>query len=128
MKRTLIISAAATALVLGLTAAAPASPSGSSSPLGSLEQAAAQASKSRGAGAGGGGDAARVGDRAAELGSGWAIPLTIFIAGVLLTVALVSRNIGGAVGVVLVAVIALIFFGDPNSISEFARSVGNTIF
>jgi hypothetical protein len=128
MKRKVLIGLASTALVLGLTAAAPAAPSPTAGPLQSVEQAAAQASKSRDGGSGGGGSAAKVGDRAADLGSGWAIPLTIFIAGVLLTVALVSRNVGAAVGVVLVAVIALIFFGDPDSISDFAEGVGNAIF
>jgi hypothetical protein len=127
MKRNVLIGFASAALLLGLTAVAPASPSAGGQ-LQSVEQASAQASKSRGGGSASGGGAAKVGDRAADLGSGWAIPLTIFIAGVLLTVALVSRNIGAAVGVVLVAVIALIFFGDPDAISEFAEGVGNAIF
>lgn len=128
MRPKAIISVGAAAVLLGLAAIAPASPNPTAIPVISTEEAVAQASKSRGEGSGGGGDAAKVGERAAELGSGWAIPLTIFIAGVLLTVALVSRNVGAAVGVVLVAVIALIFFGDPDSISDFAERVGNTIF
>jgi hypothetical protein len=129
MKCKLMIGLATACVLVGLAALAPVSPTGSASGLGSIEPAAAQVSKSRESGGGaGGGDAARVGDRAANLGSGWAIPLTVFLAGVLLTGALVSRNIGAAVGVVLVAVIALIFFGSPTSISDFAKSVGNTIF
>jgi hypothetical protein len=128
MKPKALIGLTAATVLLGLTAIAPSAASPTLSPVESIEQAVAQASKSRGEASGGGGDAAKVGDRAADLGSGWAIPLTIFLAGVLLTVALVSRNIGGAVGVVLVSVIALIFFGDPDSISDFAESVGSAIF
>ena len=129
MKRKASIGLAAAALLLGLTAIAPASWQPTASPLGSIEQASAQASKSRGGGSGdGGGNAGQVGKNAADLGSGWAIPLTVFLAGVLLVGALVSRNVGAAVGVVLVAVIGLIFFAKPDSIVTFAQSVGNTIF
>ena len=129
MKRKASIGVAAAALLLGLTAIAPASSQPTASPLGSIEQASAQASKSRGGGSSeGAGNAGKVGKNAADLGSGWAIPLTVFLAGVLLVGALVSRNVGAAVGVVLVAVIGLIFFAKPDSIVTFAQSVGNAIF
>jgi hypothetical protein len=127
MKRKMASALVAAVVVLCAAAFGPSAPSAATGAIGSIEQASAQVSKSRGE-KGGGGDAAKVGDRAADLGSGWAIPLTVFIAGVLLTVALVSRNVGTAVGVVLVAVIALIFFGDPDAISGFAQDVGNAIF
>ena len=128
MIRTLAASAAAAVLALSVGAFAPAT----SSPL-ATTPAAAQVTKSRGSGdsgssGGGSADATRIGDRAAQLGSGWAIPLTIFIAGVLLTAALVTRNIGAAVGVVLVAILALIFFASPDSIRRFAEGVGQAIF
>lgn len=121
------ISIAATAALLALSAGA-LSPSGGS-PIAAPTQAAAQVTKSRGSSSGGGSaDATRIGDRAAQLGSGWAIPLTIFIAGVLLTAALVTRNIGAAVGLILVAILALIFFASPDSIRRFAEGVGQAIF
>jgi hypothetical protein len=111
------------ALVIGAAAASPVSLAGPA-------PAAAQVTKSRGSGSSSGGsaDATRLGDRAAQLGSGWAIPLTIFIAGVLLTAALLTRNLGAAVGVILVAMLALIFFASPDSIRRFAEGVGNAIF
>jgi hypothetical protein len=122
--RTLTASAAAAVLALSVSALSPAT----SGPL-VPTQAAAQVTKSRGSSSGGGSaDATRLGDRAAQLGSGWAIPLTIFIAGVLLTAALVTRNIGAAVGVILVAILALIFFASPDSIRRFAEGVGHAIF
>jgi hypothetical protein len=122
--RVLVAIAAASALFLALTAFAPSN----SHSIGAPEPAAAQVTKSRGSGSGGSADATRLGDRAAQLGSGWAIPLTIFIAGVLLTAALVTRNIGAAVGVILVAILALIFFASPDSIRRFAEGVGQAIF
>lgn len=126
MIRIVTIIAAVVLLALSAFALLPTGASSLAAPI----QAAAQVSKSRGTGAGGGGsaDATRLGDRAAQLGSGWAIPLTIFIAGVLLTAALVTRNIGAAVGVILVAVLALIFFASPEAIRRFAEGVGNAIF
>jgi hypothetical protein len=128
MKRKASIGLAAAALLLGLTAIAPPCPN-TAGPLSSIEQASAQVSKSRGGGSGGGGGSAgKVGEHAADLGSGWAIPLTVFLAGVLLVGALLSRNVGAAVGVVLVAVIGLIFFAKPDSIVTFAQQVGDAIF
>lgn len=125
MTRALAASAAAAVLALSVGAFAPAT----STPL-ATTHAAAQVTKSRGStgSSGGSADATRIGDRAAQLGSGWAIPLTIFIAGVLLTAALVTRNIGAAVGVVLVAILALIFFASPDSVRRFAEGVGQAIF
>ena len=128
MKRKASIGLVAAALLLGLTAIAPCS-NLTAGPLSSIEQASAQVTKSRGGGtAGGGGSAGKIGENAAHLGSGWAIPLTVFLAGVLLVGALLSRNVGAAVGVVLVAVIGLIFFAKPDSIVTFAQQVGDAIF
>ena len=112
-----------------MTAIAPSCWNPTAGPLSSIEQASAQVTKSRGGGSGGGGGSAgKVGENAADLGSGWAIPLTVFLAGVLLVGALLSRNVGAAVGVVLVAVIGLIFFAKPDSIVTFAQQVGDAIF
>jgi hypothetical protein len=128
MKHKANIGLVAAALLVGMTAVAPSSSHPTTGGLGSVEQASAQASKSRGGSGDGGGNAGQVGKNAADLGSGWAIPLTVFLAGVLLVGALLSRNVGAAVGVVLVAVIGLIFFAKPDSIVTFAQSVGNAIF
>jgi hypothetical protein len=124
VSRALAVPAAAL-LLIAAQAAAPAA-----APLHGPAPAAAQVQKSRGAatGSGGSADASQLGDRAARLGSGWAIPLTIFIAGVLLTAALLTRNLGAAVGVILVAILALIFFASPDSVRRFAEGVGNAIF
>jgi hypothetical protein len=126
--RIIAAAAAATVLMLGAAAFAPLRAS-APGPIGPPTPAAAQVTKSRGPdSSGGSADATRLGDRAAQLGSGWAIPLTIFIAGVLLTAALLTRNVGAAVGVILVAILALIFFASPDSIRRFAEGVGQAIF
>jgi hypothetical protein len=125
--RLLAVTIGATALLFAATALAPTAFHPQTLPA--PDRASAQVSKSRGASGGSGSaDAAKLGDRAAQLGSGWAIPLTIFIAGLLLTAALVTRNIGAAIGVILVAVLALIFFASPDSIRQFAEGVGRAIF
>jgi hypothetical protein len=131
MKRRVMVVLAVTGVLLGMATLAPASngPAARGPVAGSLvERAEAQATKSRGGSGGGAGSAGKVGENAANLGSGWAIPLTVFVTGCLLAGALISRNVGAAVGVVLVGVIALIFFTKPQAIVDFASSVGNTIF
>src|SRR3954470_19148061 len=119
MKRNAIVGLGLAGVLFAAAAFAPAAKdSGSGVPLaGSLvERAEAQATKSRGGSGGGAGNAGKVGENAANLGSGWAIPLTVFVTGCLLAGALISRNVGAAVGVVLVGVIALIFFTKPQAI------------
>jgi hypothetical protein len=130
MKRKAMICLAVAGALFGLAALAPASKGPPSVPVAgsTVERAEAQATKSRGGSNGGQASADRVGQNAADLGSGWAIPLTVFVTGCLLAGALISRNVGAAVGVVLVGVIALIFFAKPDSIVQFASSIGDTIF
>jgi hypothetical protein len=126
VSRTIVVSATSLLFLAAAAALPPTEPI--AGPL-APDSAAAQVTKSRGSSSSGGSaDATRLGDRAAQLGSGWAIPLTIFIAGVLLTAALLTRNVGAAVGVILVAILALIFFASPDSIRRFAEGVGQAIF
>lgn len=87
----------------------------------------AKVEKSLGGG-GGGGSSTGAGERFGELLSGWGIPVVMALAGCLLIGALAGRNIGASVGIVLITILALIFFLAPNSIETFAKGVANTVF
>ena len=88
----------------------------------------AAVSKSLDAGGGGGGNAAGAGNRFGSLLSGWGVPIITAVAGCLLIGALAARNIGGSVGIILITLLALIFFLAPDSVQSFAKSVANTVF
>ncbi len=130
MKRKATIGLAVAGLLFGVVALAPASkgPAAHIPIAGSLvEEAHAQASKSRGGSAGGAGNVEKVGKNTADLGSEWGKWLTVFITACFIALSLLSRNIGGAVGAVLVGTIALIFFVRPESVIDFASGVGEAI-
>jgi hypothetical protein len=77
---------------------------------------------------GGGGSAAGAGDRAGQLLSGWGVPVITAIAGFLLIGALITRNIGAAVGVVAITLFSLIFLLSPQSVETFAKGIANVVF
>jgi hypothetical protein len=79
-------------------------------------------------GGGGGSSSSGAGERFGELLSGWGVPAVMALAGCLLIGALAGRNIGASVGIVLITLLALIFFLAPSSIETFAKGVANTVF
>jgi hypothetical protein len=106
------------AAALGATALAVA-PSGTSA-------ATAAVTKSLGAG-GGAGSVSGAGSRFSHLLSGWAVPVLTVLAGCFLIGALLSRNIGTAIGVVFVTILGLIFLLAPSSIESLAKEIANTV-
>jgi hypothetical protein len=127
MKRYLLSCAAIAIAAFTLLAAAPATPKTTLLPP--IGSAHAQATKSRGSGAvAGGGNVAKAGDRLGTLLSGWAVPVLTVIAGCLLIAALASRNIGGAVGIVVITLLGLIFLTAPESIQSLAKNIAAFVF
>jgi hypothetical protein len=120
MRRPAAILLAALALISGLSAGRT---------LGPLAAAPADAAvqKSLAAG-GGGGSTAGAGDRFGELLSGWGVPAITALAGCLLIGALATRNIGSAVGIIAITLLALIFLLAPQSVESFAKGIANVVF
>jgi hypothetical protein len=77
---------------------------------------------------GGGGSSQGAGQRFGDMLSGWGVPAVMALAGCLLIGALAGRNIGASVGIVLITLLALIFFLAPSSVETFAKGVANTVF
>lgn len=128
MRRRIATTATATALALTGLAAAPALPGGPApSPLASLASAEGAVTKSLSSGQGGG-NVSGAGDRLGRLLSGWAVPVLIALGGCLLVGALISRNIGTGVGIVVVTLIGLVFLLSPSSIESAAKAVANIVF
>jgi hypothetical protein len=92
------------------------------------DRAEAAVSKSLRDGGGGGSNVQGAGDRLGRLLSGWAVPVLTVLAGCLLIGALVSRNIGTAVGIVAVTLLGLIFLLSPQAIEGLAKGIANTVF
>jgi hypothetical protein len=121
MKNRPAVLLAALALLLGLATTAATGP---------LAAAPAQAAvqKSLEAGGGGGGSTAGAGDRFGSLLSGWGVPAITALAGCLLIGALATRNIGSAVGIIAITLLALIFLLAPQSIETFAKGIAGVVF
>lgn len=115
---------AALLLALTLTLGLAAGPS--PGPL-AAPSASAAVQKSL-AGGGGGGSTAGAGDRFGELLSGWGVPAITALAGCLLIGALATRNIGSAVGIIAITLLALIFLLAPQSVESFAKGIANVVF
>ena len=128
MKAKIFTTAAASAVVFTLLAAAPGTPSGAVSLLGGpVESAGAAVTKSLSAG-GGAGNVSGAGDRFGALLSGWAVPVLTVLAGCLLVGTLLSRNLGADFGIILVTLVGLIFLLSPQSIEALAKGIANTVF
>lgn len=125
MKRKIATAIGAAALALAALAAGPAPLPGAPIPSPLIDVAAAATTKSLG---GGGGDIGAAGDRIGELLSGWAVYPLIAVAGYFLITSLVARNIGAAVGVVLITLVGLIFFTSPQSIVSAAQGIAGIVF
>lgn len=127
MKRKIAVTVGLAALWVAVIATAP--PAGAFSLAlapGAIESAQAAVSKSLRQG--GGGDVSAAGDRLGGLLSKWGPPVLIAIAGYFLIGALLSRNVGAGVGVVLVTLVALIFFVSPESIESLSKNIAQTVF
>ena len=124
MKSKIFTSAALSAVVFTMLAAAPSV----ISPLfGAVSSADAAVTKSLSAESGGG-NVSGAGDRFGQLLSGWAVPVLTVLAGCLLVGTLLSRNMGAAFGIILVTLVGLIFLLSPQSIESLAKGIANTVF
>lgn len=124
MRRKIAVTIGCAVLALAALAASPGG--GGAPPFGGISGAQAAVSKSLGQG-GGGGDVSGAFDRLGDLLSGGAV-VVIAVAGYLLLGALVSRNIGTSVAIVLVTLGSLIFLLSPQSIESLAKGIANTVF
>jgi hypothetical protein len=127
MKHRIATVLAATLLASACSGAASPSGPAALSPLGALPGAEAAVTKSL-SGEDGGGNISGAGDRLGDLLSGWGSPVLIAFAGLLLIGALSSRNVGTAVGIVLVTLVGLIFLLSPQSIEAMAKAIANVVF
>jgi len=126
MKAKVLTTAGLSALVLMLSAAAPAAPAEPLSTPGAITAAQAAVSKSLSA-SGSGGNVSGAGSRLGSLLSGWAVPVLTVLAGCLLVGALISRNLGTAVGVIVITLLGLIFLLAPSSIASLAKEIASTV-
>jgi hypothetical protein len=126
MKPKIAAGLATSALILSTSALAPSAASPSFAGLGAPQSAAAAVSKSL-AGGGGAGNVAGAGNRLSSLLTGWAVPVLIVLGGCLLIGALLSRNIGASVGIVIVTLLGLIFLLAPSSIESLAKQIASTV-
>lgn len=122
MKMKITTGLVTSALILSISALAP-----SSAPLAGPSAAAAAVTKSLSAAGGGSGSVAGAGNRLSNLLTGWAVPVLIVLGGCLLIGALLSRNIGASVGIVVVTLIGLIFLLAPSSIESLAKQIASTV-
>lgn len=120
MKNRAAILLAALTLALGLSGTLVAGP---------LAAAPADAAVQKSLeGGGGGGSTAGAGDRFGDLLSGWGVPAITALAGCLLIGALATRNIGSAVGIIAITLLALIFLLAPQSVETFAKGIADVVF
>ena len=125
MKARILTTAAATAIALSALAAAPSTPSEiGPAPLGAAKAAVSKSLSAAGEGAG---NVAGAGNRLSSLLTGWAVPVLIVLGGCLLIGALLSRNIGATVGIVVVVLLGLIFLLAPSSIESLAKQIASTV-
>jgi hypothetical protein len=127
MKLKIATGLATSALILSASALAPSAVPPSAAALGAPPSASAAVTKSLSAGGGGGGSVAGAGNRLGSLLTGWAVPVLIVLGGYLLIGALLSRNIGASVGIVVVTLLGLIFLLAPSSIESLAKQIANTV-
>jgi hypothetical protein len=126
MRRKIATTLASAVLACAGIAAAPQLPG--DPVLSPLARAQAAVTKSLTSQGGGGGNLGGAGDRLGQLVSGWAVPVLIVIGGCLLLGALVSRNVGTCVSVVIVTLVGLIFFLSPSSIEGAAKQIAGIVF
>lgn len=120
MRRPTSILLAALTLALGLSALTTVGPL-SAAPADAAVQKSLE-------GGGGGGSTAGAGERFGDLLSGWGVPAITALAGCLLIGALATRNIGSAVGIIAITLLALIFLLAPQSVETFAKGIAGVVF
>ncbi len=127
MKLKIATGLATSALILGASGLGPSHASPILAGLGAPPSALAAVTKSLSASGGGGGNVAGAGNRLSSLLTGWAVPVLIVLGGCLLIGALLSRNIGTSVGIVIVTLLGLIFLLAPSSIESLAKQIASTV-
>lgn len=126
MKR-LALAPALAVTITALSLAAPAAPPADQPPL-APETAAAQVSKSRGTDGGGAGNVGKAGDRLGDLLSGWAVPVMFALAGLFMLGALARREIGAAVAIVLIVMLAGFFLLTPELVAQGIEGISEVVF
>lgn len=120
MKRRIATCLSLSALLLGVNSLAP---------LEALPIAGAEAAVTKSySGGSDSGNVSGTGNRLGNLLSQIAVPVLTALAGCLLVGSLVSRNIGAALGIVVITLIGLIFLLSPQSIESLAKGIANTVF
>ena len=127
MKLKIAAGLATSALILSAVALARNAAPPPLAALGAPPSAGAAVSKSLAASEGGG-NVSAAGSRLGELLSGWAVPVLTVLAGCLLVGALLSRNIGASVGIVVITLLGLIFLLSPQSVESFAKGIASLVF
>jgi hypothetical protein len=128
MKLKIATGLATSALILSASALAPSDIPPSAAALGAPPSASAAVTKSLSAAGGGGGSVAGAGNRLGSLLTGWAVPVLIVLGGCLMIGALLSRNIGASVGIVIITLLGLIFLLAPQTVESFAKGIASTVF
>jgi hypothetical protein len=120
MKCRAVALLAVIALFLGLSAISASGPLAATPAVAAVQKSLE--------GSEGGGGTAGAGDRFGNLLSGWGVPAITALAGCLLIGALATRNIGSAVGIIAITLLALIFLLAPQSVETFAKGIANVVF
>lgn len=120
MKLHLLLFAVALAAALLIALVGPASGSRAAAPLG---PAFAHAQKGSGDSGGSGAQAERVGENAADLASDILVPILIVAVGAIALVALMRREVGMAISVALIGLIAGWFLMAPDSVERVFKGV-----
>jgi hypothetical protein len=109
------------AVSLAVASAAPAADAPTVTPLVSIGKAAAQKG-------GGNGSASRVGERTARLLESVLVPVMIVLIGAFALVALARREVGMAVSVIGIGLIAGLFLLAPEQVESTFKSIYASIF
>lgn len=120
MRRALVIGLTVLVGLLAVPAVAPVSGS-----AGAVEQAYAQKVVTK---AGSKGSASKVGDRAADLLRGWLGPILIALLGAITMVAFMKREIGLAITVLVIAVLAGLPIFAPGPTESMLKGIYNAVF
>jgi hypothetical protein len=122
MKKRIAEVAGIAGVALAVAAAAPAVDAGApvGVPVASIEQAAAQK--------GGDGSASRVGERTANLLESILVPVMIVLIGAFALVALAKREVGMAVSVIAIGLLAGLFLLAPEQVESTFKSIYSSIF
>lgn len=131
MRRRAKIVAALTAALLSMSAACPGSQTRipvAKGPSPAAAQVQASGGGGSGGGGGGGGNVRGAGQRLGQLLTGWVVPVMFGLAGVFILGSLARREVGGAVAVVVICILAGIFLLTPNVVESLIKGIANYVF